>query len=157
MASDTGNYSPQFHPYDLKDLSAAEIGRLDDFSVEFRNSNSGVQCVDWVAGCLFGISRDVVRRIGYLDESFDFAYHEENEYCLRAREAGFLCLIDNSTFCYHVGGQTMKTAKRKALIALARNTLRLGKKHGWGTLVRMNLNWHFSRKKEGRDPEDFSG
>lgn len=44
--------------------------------------------VDFVTGCALLVKREVVERIGLLDERF-FAYYEEAEWCVRARQAGF--------------------------------------------------------------------
>ena len=45
--------------------------------------------VDWVKGSCFMIRRDVVQRIGCLDEAF-FLFSEEIDYCYRSRQAGYL-------------------------------------------------------------------
>jgi len=49
--------------------------------------------VDWVTGCALLIKREVVERIGLMDEGY-FLLFEETEWCVRARKAGFkvVCL-----------------------------------------------------------------
>jgi GT2 family glycosyltransferase len=47
-----------------------------------------VRDVDYVTGCAMLVKREVIERIGALDERF-FAYYEETEWCARARRAGF--------------------------------------------------------------------
>ncbi len=44
--------------------------------------------VDFVTGCALLAKRAVLEQIGLLDERF-FAYYEETEWCVRARQAGF--------------------------------------------------------------------
>jgi GT2 family glycosyltransferase len=44
--------------------------------------------VGWLSGAFFLIHRDVIEKIGLLDEQF-FMYSEEMDYCLRAARAGF--------------------------------------------------------------------
>lgn len=44
--------------------------------------------VDWVMGAFFLMKKEVVSRIGLLDENI-FMYGEEMEYCRRARNAGY--------------------------------------------------------------------
>lgn len=44
--------------------------------------------VDYVAGCTMLVRVEVFRSIGTLDGEF-FAYHEDVDFCVRAREAGF--------------------------------------------------------------------
>jgi hypothetical protein len=47
-----------------------------------------VRPVDAGVGCSLLLRAEAVRRIGFLDESY-FAYHEEVDWCYRARKAGF--------------------------------------------------------------------
>ena len=44
--------------------------------------------VAWVAGCAMWFRAEALRALGLLDEAF-FAYHEEVDWCARAREAGW--------------------------------------------------------------------
>jgi len=45
--------------------------------------------VDWVQGSCILIRRELVEKIGYLDEDY-FLFSEEVDYCYRARQAGFM-------------------------------------------------------------------
>jgi glycosyltransferase involved in cell wall biosynthesis len=65
-----------------------------------------------VGMCLF-IKREALDRLGYFDESsFGLGYGEENEFCFRALEAGFVHVLDDSTFVYHAGGRSFQSAAR---------------------------------------------
>ncbi|HLD05793.1 MAG TPA: tetratricopeptide repeat protein [Candidatus Nanoarchaeia archaeon] len=44
---------------------------------------------DWIAGFCLLIQREVVNKIGYFDEQFGLGFCEDEEYCYRARQAGF--------------------------------------------------------------------
>jgi len=44
--------------------------------------------VDWIAGCAMWMRREALAAVGLLDETF-FAYHEEVDWCARARAAGW--------------------------------------------------------------------
>ncbi|RLC78223.1 MAG: hypothetical protein DRJ03_25585 [Chloroflexi bacterium] len=44
--------------------------------------------MDFVTGCALLVKRDVLQRVGLLDDRF-FTYYEETEWCVRARRAGF--------------------------------------------------------------------
>jgi GT2 family glycosyltransferase len=47
--------------------------------------------VDFVTGCALLVRREVIERVGILDERF-FAYYEEAEWCIRASRAGYQIL-----------------------------------------------------------------
>lgn len=49
------------------------------------------RAVDFVTGCAMLVRREVMERVGLLDERF-FLYYEEVEWCVRARRAGFAVL-----------------------------------------------------------------
>jgi hypothetical protein len=44
--------------------------------------------MDFVTGCALLVKRDVLQRVGLLDDRF-FTYYEETEWCVRAQRAGF--------------------------------------------------------------------
>ncbi len=60
--------------------------------------------VDGVSGSCMVIRREVVEAIGYLDERF-FAYQEDADYCLRARQAGWRVYYYPEAQITHFGGQ----------------------------------------------------
>lgn len=56
-----------------------------------------------VAGSCMMIRRALLTEIGYLDEQF-FAYQEDTDYCLRARQAGWKIFYVPSAHITHYGG-----------------------------------------------------
>jgi GT2 family glycosyltransferase len=53
------------------------------------------------------ISSAALREVGLFDESrFGVGYGEENDFCLRASAAGFIHLVDDTTFVFHEGGES---------------------------------------------------
>lgn len=56
--------------------------------------------VDFVTGCALLVKREVLERVGLLDERF-FAYYEETEWCVRIKRAGFRILHVPSACVWH--------------------------------------------------------
>jgi GT2 family glycosyltransferase len=52
------------------------------------------------------IKREVFDKIGFLDEQFSPGNFEDDDFCLRAIQAGFELVIATDVFIYHVGSQT---------------------------------------------------
>jgi len=59
---------------------------------------------DAVSGSCMLTRREVVNKIGYLDESY-YAYQEDSDYCFRARQAGFQVYYVPLGQIIHYGGQ----------------------------------------------------
>jgi len=57
------------------------------------------------------IKRDVIERVGLLDEQFSPGNFEDDDFCMRAIEAGFRLGIAQDVFIYHAGGVTHKSLK----------------------------------------------
>jgi GT2 family glycosyltransferase len=70
-----------------------------------------VVSVDIVNGCCMMVSRKLFERIGLIDERF-FLIHEESDFCLRAREAGFESGILAEPLVWHKGSSTFKRTGR---------------------------------------------
>lgn len=66
------------------------------------------------AGLLVGfcllMKREVLDKIGLLDEIFGLGMWEDNDYDLRARLAGYLLYCIKDTFIYHFGSKTLNSA-----------------------------------------------
>jgi GT2 family glycosyltransferase len=85
--------------------------------------------VDIVNGCCMMIGRRVFERVGLIDERF-FLIHEESDFCLRARQAGFRCGIVGESLVWHKGSSSFKrSGKRWQRYYDARNLHLLLQKH----------------------------
>jgi glycosyltransferase involved in cell wall biosynthesis len=65
--------------------------------------------------CLL-IRKEVISQIGYFDEdSFGQGYGEENDYCLRARKAGWKLALADQAYIYHAQSKSYSSDRRKQL------------------------------------------
>jgi GT2 family glycosyltransferase len=88
-----------------------------------------VSDVDIVNGCCMMVRAGVFRRIGLIDERF-FLIHEESDFCLRARRAGFRCGVISEALVWHKGSSSFKrTGSRWQRYYDARNLCLLLSKH----------------------------
>ncbi|MEA5547635.1 glycosyltransferase, partial [Limnoraphis robusta CCNP1324] len=70
--------------------------------------------VPLVHGFCYGLTRETVERVGLFDEaSFPFGYGEENDYCLRATNAGVGLVVATHTYVYHKKSQSYKDGDRR--------------------------------------------
>jgi len=90
---------------------------------------AGLTEVDIVNGCCMMVAARVFEKVGLIDERF-FLIHEESDFCLRARQAGFCCGILGEALVWHKGSSTFKsTGKAAQRYFDARNLLLLLRKH----------------------------
>jgi hypothetical protein len=86
--------------------------------------------VDWVAGCAMWMRRAALEAIGLFDETF-FAYHEEVDWCTRARRAGWRVVYSPAAVVSHTGrgsaGGRRSVHIRKYFAA--RNSILFARKH----------------------------
>lgn len=69
--------------------------------------------------CLL-IKRRVIAEVGYFDEeSFGAGYGEENDYALRARQAGWKLALADDAYIYHAQSRSYSDERRKQLSARA--------------------------------------
>ena len=85
--------------------------------------------VAFLNGFCLMIRRQVIDQIGYFDEeNFGPGYGEEDDYTLRAREAGWALAIADDTYVYHAQSRSYSHEKRKQLTQQAGKLLT--EKHG---------------------------
>ena len=78
--------------------------------------------------CLL-IRRQVIEEVGYFDEeNFGVGYGEENDYCLRARKAGWQLTLADDAYVYHAMSRSYNSERRKRLSERA--NMVLAQKHG---------------------------
>jgi GT2 family glycosyltransferase len=92
--------------------------------------------VDYVSGCLFLMRKDLIDRIGGLDEGF-FMYFEETDFCQRTWKEGFeVHYAPVSTFAHHAGASAKK-ARKRTFLAFRRSQVRYMRLHRgfWAALM----------------------
>jgi len=99
-------------------LSLAEHDQL----VEQFAAHQHIEVPTGVGFCMY-IRREVIKAIGgFDDKTFGMGYGEENDFCQRALQAGYVNLVDDSTFIYHRGTTSFTSEEKQAYI---KNNLKL--------------------------------
>lgn len=63
------------------------------------------------------IKREVIEKIGYFDaETFGKGYGEENDFCHRAEQQGYMHLMCDDTFIYHKGTASFDSEEKRKLL-----------------------------------------
>lgn len=69
-----------------------------------------------VGFCMF-IKRETIEKVGLFDaETFERGYGEENDFCNRAEQLGYIHVMCDNTFIYHKGTVSFLNEQKKALI-----------------------------------------
>lgn len=117
--------------------------------------------VDWIAGCTMWLRGAALAAVGLLDETF-FAYHEEVDWCTRARAAGWRVVYRPDAVVTHTGrgaaGSRASIRIRKYFAA--RNSVLFARKHGTAAQraklaallavsLPLQLLWHWPRGTMG--------
>jgi GT2 family glycosyltransferase/glycosyltransferase involved in cell wall biosynthesis len=70
----------------------------------------------FINGFCMAIRRPVIEAVGYLDEKeFGAGYAEENDYCIRARDAGFEAVVADDAYVYHGKSRSYGGSQRNQL------------------------------------------
>jgi GT2 family glycosyltransferase/glycosyltransferase involved in cell wall biosynthesis len=89
----------------------------DDMAEAVANTSSQLYPrLPFVNGFCFMIRRKVIDDIGFMDEdNFPEGYGEENDYCIRASDAGFALAIADDTYVFHAKSKSFGHERRKKL------------------------------------------
>lgn len=101
---------------------------LGGYLIEYQDEDLTTEVVAVSGSCML-IRRDVIDQIGYLDEQF-FAYQEDTDFCLRARQAGWKVYYYPNSKIIHYGGQGgSRVEPYRSIIEWHRSYWRLYNKH----------------------------
>ena len=95
--------------------------------------------VELLNGFCMMIKREVLEKIGYMDEvSFPFGYGEEIDYCIRAKQAGFKLVVADDVYIYHSKSKSFGNKKRKELSMQGERAIK--QKHGEKLYMKIKSN-----------------
>jgi GT2 family glycosyltransferase/glycosyltransferase involved in cell wall biosynthesis len=104
--------------------------------------------IPFLNGFCLMIKRKVIDQIGYFDEQvFGRGYGEENDYGLRARNAGWQLAVAEDAYVYHAQSRSYSHERRKELCAYAGKALE--EKHGQRVIDEGVAICRFDRVLEG--------
>ena len=96
-------------------VGAANYSKLEEmpaFAARWAAGHEGQsEAVRRLVGFCLMFRREVLERIGGLDERFGSGNYEDDDYCLRAALAGYPARIAKDIFIHHAGSQTFKHAR----------------------------------------------
>lgn len=98
---------------------------LEEMTLNYNVQKKGTYTeVQRLIGFCFLFKREVMEQIGLLDERFSPGHFEDDDYCYRARQAGFKLMMAEDTFIFHHGSASFgKKSKKqfKAIVERSRN------------------------------------
>lgn len=85
---------------------------------------AAVMFVPLVNGFCIAVRRKALDEIGYFDEQrFPLGYGEEDDLCLRAAEAGYVCGVTTNTYVFHGKSASFTSERRRLLSAEGQSAL----------------------------------
>jgi len=100
-------------------MTVAEMGELTA-----RNSAHLYPRLPLLNGFCLMVKRQLIEQIGYFDEeTYGEGYGEENDYCLRALEAGWLIAVADDAYVYHAQSRSYSHERRMELVKRADKAL----------------------------------
>lgn len=90
-------------------VSYKDLEGLQAFARKFARDHAGeAHFVPRLVGFCLLIKREVIQKIGTLDERFGMGCFEDDDFCLRARMAGYRLMMADDVFIHHFGSATFR-------------------------------------------------
>ncbi|HUT93884.1 MAG TPA: glycosyltransferase [Thermoguttaceae bacterium] len=103
-------------------VSYTDLASLDGFAWQWGKAHDQVvEETDRLVGFCLLFRRTLVDEIGLLDERFGLGNFEDDDYCRRARQAGYRAVIGKDAFIHHFGSVTHRSEEVDQAALLARN------------------------------------
>jgi GT2 family glycosyltransferase len=89
-----------------------------------RSDRSKWQDVSRIVGLCFLFKRELMDRIGLLDERFSPGHYEDDDYCYRSRQAGYRLIIAGDVLVHHHGSASFRKQGQEELDRLVETNYR---------------------------------
>ncbi|XEC93417.1 glycosyltransferase family 2 protein [Paenibacillus tarimensis] len=122
-AGDIGIVGPVSNYASGKQQTEVPFTNVDDMALRFGSEHKGrYEQVHRIVGLCFLFRRELMDRVGLLDEQFSPGHFEDDDYCYRARLAGYRLMIAHDAFVFHHGSASFGRSGEEAVKQLiARN------------------------------------
>ncbi|MFC1700533.1 glycosyltransferase family 2 protein [Patescibacteria group bacterium] len=135
-----GLFGPKIYYHDNPEVIWFAGGKININPFEVNGTHIGlnkpdsekynqIKKVDYITGCCFLIKKEVIDKIGFLDEDY-FLYYEDADYCLRARKAGYKCTFVPSAKIWHKCSVGTHEGSSSYVYYHTRNALIMARKNG---------------------------
>jgi len=97
-------------------------------SLAKRSGAGKIRYTDYITGACLLIKREVIEKIGLMDEDY-FLYFEDVDWCLKARRAGYKCVLIPNSKIWHKPSSSAKEGSFSYIYYHTRNGLLMTKKN----------------------------
>ena len=126
--------------YQMIPVSYPSLEEMHKFAYEYNLSQreQWEERLKLVGFCLL-IKREVVDKIGCLDEMFTPGNFEDDDYSVRIRRAGYRLMLCRDTFIHHFGGASFRADQKEYASLLVENCKKFESKWGYDPHCTMNI------------------
>lgn len=114
-----------------------------------KNSGKYMEMNQCFGYCML-IKREVIDRIGYLDEAFGMGSYDDTDYSMRAYKAGYLCANVHSSYVHHVYNASFKALGGQNRIVSRCEVIYFTK---WPRHLRVGMGFSLSKKTDDSEIE----
>jgi len=123
-----GSLQPSAGPFPGLKISLIMLFLEHWFGDLVRSSFKRTKEVDWVMGAAFMLKREVLKKVGFMDEGL-FMYMDEVEYSFRIKKAGYKVVFYPQAQIIHLGAGSSKSGRKDPILNIYRGLIYLYKKH----------------------------
>ena len=110
-----------------------------------KGGRGGIFPTDYITGCCLLIKREVIEKIGLLNEDY-FLYYEDTDWCLRAKKAGWLCGVAPIAKIYHKQSKSTDKFSYPYIYYHSRNGLLFASRFGFLPLTYLISFWIYFKQ-----------
>lgn len=136
-------------PQVIGDVPYQTLGDMDSFALRWACDHSDSLPARRLVGFCWLMRRDVVTAIGGLDECFGTGNCEDDDYCLRAAQAGWKGRIATGVFIHHTGSRTFRSEQIDYRKSMETNFRIFADKWGLGPDASVDEPYPFSEMAAG--------